>query len=101
MCPCRPVPVQWLAALLLLAVPLDAAAQTQPNVAPTSHDFENVGVGTISLAEPITVYNEDGASALQVTGGSLSGPNANQFRFEPAITSHSVPVGQNEITTLV
>src|SRR5512140_1070709 len=96
-----PAPVWMLALAVLLAAPAAAFAQTPPNVSPTAVDFGNVGVGTSSQGEPITLFNEDGANVLHVTGGGLAGPNANQFALEPAISARTISASENAILTLV
>jgi len=95
-----PAPVRWLALALACAVPAVATAQA-PNVSPTAIDFGNVGVGTSSHGEPVTLFNESGDTALYVTAGGLSGPNANQFSIEPAITARTISASESAILTLV
>jgi hypothetical protein len=99
--PCRTLPARWLVVLLCAAPALAAAQPAQPNVSPTVVDFGNVGVGTTSQGEPITLFNESGDTALHVTAGGLSGPNANQFALEPAIAARTISASENAILTLV
>ena len=54
-------------------------------LSPASVSFANQNLGTTSTPQPITLTNS-GSAALSITSITLTGPNANQFKFDPATT---------------
>jgi hypothetical protein len=88
-----------LIALLLVSAP--ALAATQLTASPLQIDFGNVGVGTLSAPEPITVNNESGSDNLTITVAALTGPDASQFAIAaPSLPKTMLP-SENMILTLV
>lgn len=70
-----------------------SACSTNAVVAPQSLNFGDIAVGATSQAEVISLFNADGANALNISSAAISGANAGDFTISNNTCGSSVASG--------